>query len=77
MLVLNDKHLEASGTPYEVFTNKALLDNTTLDLPKVITVIQRLVEKDQRFLKLYEMKPRNVQELAVGIQKILKEDQHG
>ncbi|MDR1991221.1 MAG: ATP-binding cassette domain-containing protein [Mycoplasmataceae bacterium] len=73
VLVLNDKKLLFANTPYEVFTNKALLDSTTLDLPKVISVIQKLCEKDHRFEKLYEIKPRNVDELALAIEKVLKE----
>jgi energy-coupling factor transport system ATP-binding protein len=76
VLVLNDKRLEAAGTPYDVFTNRELLDRTTLDLPKVIAVIQKLVAKDERFKKLYQMKPRNVEELAKAIQIILKEGKH-
>jgi energy-coupling factor transport system ATP-binding protein len=76
VLVLNDKHLEASGTPYEVFTNKALLEKTTLDVPKVIDIIQKLVSKDSRFKKLYDIKPRNVEELAQAIQKILREGEY-
>jgi energy-coupling factor transport system ATP-binding protein len=76
VLVLNNKCLEAAGTPYDVFTNKELLEKTTLDLPKVIAVIQKLVEKDQKFKKLYDLKPRNVEELAQAIQQILKEVKH-
>jgi energy-coupling factor transport system ATP-binding protein len=72
VLVLNDKKLEMAGTPYEVFTNKDLLQRTTLDKPKVISVIEQLVQKDQRFAKLYEIKPRNVDELAQAIKLILK-----
>jgi energy-coupling factor transport system ATP-binding protein len=71
VLVLNNKRLEVAGTPYEVFTNKDLLKRTTLDLPKVINIIQSLCEKDRRFEKLYDFKPRNVDELAFGIKKII------
>jgi energy-coupling factor transport system ATP-binding protein len=76
VLVLNDKHLEAFGAPYDVFTNKALLAKTTLDLPKVIEIIQKLVNKDARFNKLYDVKPRNVEELARAVKSILQGGEH-
>ncbi|MDR0674695.1 MAG: ATP-binding cassette domain-containing protein [Mycoplasmataceae bacterium] len=76
VLVLNDKKLEAAGTPYDVFTNKALLEKTTLDLPKVITVIEKLVQKDQRFEELYQIKPRNVDDLAKAIQTIITKSKY-
>lgn len=76
VLVLHNKKLEAAGTPYEIFTNKNLLQKTTLDLPKVIDIIEKLVAKDPCFKRLYEIKPRNVDELANAIQLILKETKH-
>jgi energy-coupling factor transport system ATP-binding protein len=76
VLVLHNKKLEAAGTPYEIFTNKNLLQKTTLDLPKVIDIIEKLVAKDPCFKRLYEIKPRNVDELADAIQLILKETKH-
>lgn len=77
VVVLDNKKVVANGDPYSIFTNKELLNSTTLDLPKVIRVINGLCKKDQRFEKLYELKPRNVTELASGINKILDGVKHG
>jgi len=70
VLVLGDHKILKSGTPYEIFTDKDLLNSTSLNLPQVIEVIQQLVNKDKRYQKLYEYEPRNVNELAIAIKKI-------
>ncbi|MDR3330220.1 MAG: ATP-binding cassette domain-containing protein [Mycoplasmataceae bacterium] len=67
VIVLDNKRMVAHGTPYEIFTNYELLSKTTLDLPRVIKVINSLATKDKRFLKIYDAKPRNVVELAAQI----------
>ena len=77
VIVLDNKKIVASGSPYSIFTNKELLASTTLDVPKVIRVINELSQKDERFNKLYEWQPRNVEELANGINKILSGVKHG
>ena len=72
IIVMNDGEIIKTGTPYEVFTDKNLMDITSIDKPKVIEIIDELIEKNDLFNKLYEFKPRNVYELADGIEKILK-----
>jgi energy-coupling factor transport system ATP-binding protein len=71
VIVLDNKKIVAHGSPYNIFTNEQLLSSTTLDVPKVIRVINDLVKKDARFKSLYDLQPRNVNELAAGINKIL------
>lgn len=77
VIVLDNKKIVASGSPYDIFTNKELLSSTTLDLPKVINIVNELCKKDKRFEKLFEYKPRTVEELANGINKILDGVKHG
>ncbi|MDR1235158.1 MAG: ATP-binding cassette domain-containing protein [Mycoplasmataceae bacterium] len=76
VLVLHDKKLIANGSPYEIFTNKTLMETTSLDLPKVIRTIDSLVKLEPKFEKLYELKPRNIDELAEGIKELKKEVAH-
>jgi energy-coupling factor transport system ATP-binding protein len=71
IIVLDNKKIVASGNPYDVFTNKEILSTTTLDLPKVIRVINELVARDQKFEQLYKLQPRNVEELAKGISDLI------
>ncbi|MDR3257790.1 MAG: ATP-binding cassette domain-containing protein [Mycoplasmataceae bacterium] len=76
VIVLDNKSMVANGAPYEIFTNYELISQTTLDLPRVIKVISALAAKDKRFLKLYDSKPRNVEELSSQIIAITK-GKHG
>jgi energy-coupling factor transport system ATP-binding protein len=77
VIVLDNKKIVASGTPYEIFTNQQLLSSTTLDIPKVIKVINELAKKNENFKKLYDFQPRNVEQLASEINKILDGVKHG
>ncbi|MDR0825803.1 MAG: ATP-binding cassette domain-containing protein, partial [Mycoplasmataceae bacterium] len=72
IIVLDQKRVAAVGAPYEIFTNKNLLTTTTMELPRVIRTINSLSDKDKRFEQLYDIKPRNVEELADGISQIIK-----
>lgn len=74
VIVMNDGEIIASGSAYDIFTNKEILENTSIDTPKVITTINNLIEKDVRFNKILESKPKNVQQLAECIVNILKEE---
>lgn len=71
ILVLSKGKIIKSGKPYEIFTDKNLLDNSSIDVPPVIKVINDLVKKNNVFNKLYEYEPRNVQDLSNAIQKII------
>lgn len=71
VIVMDKGKIFLSGTPYEVFTNPELTKNTKMEIPKVINVINNLVKKDNRFNVLYEMKPKNTEELANCIESIL------
>lgn len=77
VIVMNDGEIIDSGTPYKIFTNDELLKNTSIDSPKVIKVINDLVDKEPKFKKLYELAPKNVDELANAIYEILANDTLG
>lgn len=70
VIVLNNGSIFLQGKPYEIFTNKTLLDNTKMELPKVIEFIYNLVEKDKKYQQLFEMQPKTICELAECIKKI-------
>lgn len=72
VLVLDNNHFIMSGKPFEIFTNKNLMKKTSLDVPKVVKVINMLVAKDKKYKALYEMRPRNSVQLADAIIKVMK-----
>jgi energy-coupling factor transport system ATP-binding protein len=76
VIVLDNKQIKAHGTPYDIFTNTKLLASTTLDVPKVINVINKLIKRDSKFKVLLDVKPKNVEELAKAITNIVKGAKH-
>ncbi|MDR0985816.1 MAG: ATP-binding cassette domain-containing protein [Mycoplasmataceae bacterium] len=72
VLVLDNKKMITSGTPYEIFMNKSLITSTQLDTPMVINVINNLTQDNKKFEKLYKLQPRNVKQLADNISQIIK-----
>jgi energy-coupling factor transport system ATP-binding protein len=76
VIVLDDKKIKAHGAPYDIFTDTKLLATTTLDVPKVINVINKLVKRDPKFKVLFDIKPKNVEELANAITNIVKGGKH-
>lgn len=71
VIVMKDGKLLYSGEPYEIFTKKELYEETKMEKPKIIDIIDNLTEKDKRFVKLYEEKPRTIDELVNAIEKIV------
>ncbi|WP_412032358.1 ATP-binding cassette domain-containing protein [Malacoplasma muris] len=72
VIVLKDGKPFLSGDPYDVFLNPKLLTETKMEVPKIIDIINRLVSKDKKYKKLYELKPRTIEELSAAITKIKK-----
>lgn len=72
LLLIHSGEKICCGTPYEVFKQWELLEQNCIKLPKVIETIQQLVKIDKRFNKLYDYEPKNINELAISIEKILK-----
>ncbi|MGL4950501.1 MAG: ATP-binding cassette domain-containing protein [Mycoplasma sp.] len=72
VLVLHNGELIKSGSPYEIFYDKKIINKTNIEIPYVIKVVQKLIKKDNIYSKLLETKPRDVNELARDIIKIKK-----
>ena len=69
--VIGNKKILASGTPYDIFTDNKLIYENFLDKPKVIKVVEELVKIDVKFNQLYQMRPKNVEQLADSIYEII------
>jgi energy-coupling factor transport system ATP-binding protein len=76
VIVLDNKEIAAHGSPYEIFTNEKLLSSTTLAIPKIIDVIKKLAKLDSKYNVLFDIKPKNVDELANAITKIIRGENH-
>ncbi|MDE5553105.1 MAG: ATP-binding cassette domain-containing protein [Malacoplasma sp.] len=73
VVVMDQGKILMDGNPYDVFTNKDLYLKTKMEKPKIIDIIDSLVEKKKIFNHLYDMKPKTAEELAEAIGKILNE----
>lgn len=71
VIVLDQGKLLYVGEPYEIFCNQDLYLKTKMEKPKIIDFIDDLVVKNKKFSKLYEIKPKNIEELCEGIKSIL------
>lgn len=72
IVVIHNGKLVKSGTPYEVFLDKNIMEKSRIEIPKVIKTIEELVAKNKKFKALFDYKPRNTEELALSISKVLK-----
>lgn len=52
VIVMNDGEIIQIGSPYEIFTNDKILELTSIDKPKIISIIQGLIKKNYKFNKL-------------------------
>lgn len=71
VILLGNQQVLAYETPYELFQDNELLSKTTIIKPQIIRMIESLVEKNAKFKKLYEFQPRTINELAIGINKVI------
>ncbi len=71
-LVIHDGRLISSGHPYDIFNSKSTLDNTNIEVPYVVRMVNKLCKKDKKFNELHNLKPRTIDELATYIAKIQK-----
>ncbi|WEK83234.1 MAG: ATP-binding cassette domain-containing protein [Mycoplasma sp.] len=71
VIVLGENAVLGYDTPYNIFTNENIMSKTSLIKPKVIQTIDKLVEKNEKFKKLYDAKPRNIEELANAIKEMI------
>lgn len=52
VIVMNDGEIIQIGSPYEIFTNDKILELTSIDKPKIISIIQGLIKNNDKFNKL-------------------------
>lgn len=71
ILLIDKKTIVFSGQPYALFANKQLLASTNIVKPKIIQIIDHLVQHDKSFIKLYSLQPKTIMELTKGINDIL------
>ena len=71
ILLIDNKTITFNDEPYKLFTNNQLLASTNIVKPKIIQMIDCLVDHDKNFSLLYSFKPRTIEELAKGINDIL------
>ncbi len=72
VIFIKNNKIEKIDEPYNIFKDKELLKNTTIMLPKIFVTINELCNKENKFAKLYDMKPKTINELADCISKIIK-----
>lgn len=72
VIVMNDGEIIKVAQSYDVFTDNNLLKLTSLNKPKIIEVADQLVIQDPKFKKLFDYKPRTIEELADAIEKIIR-----
>ncbi|KEZ23414.1 ATP-binding cassette domain-containing protein [Ureaplasma diversum] len=63
------------GTPYDIFFDDEIINNSSIQVPRVIAVIKSLLKADQQKWAplINEFKPKTVQELAEAISTINKQ----
>ena len=72
VLVMHNGELIDHGDPYQIFNNKNILNNTNIEVPYVIKMINKLSSKKNIYNKLNELKPRTIEELAICVSKLKK-----
>ncbi|MCQ2748242.1 MAG: ATP-binding cassette domain-containing protein [Mycoplasmoidaceae bacterium] len=66
VLVLHDKKLIASGTPYEIFNNAQLLNSVGLKQPNIIKLVNKLAKLNKAYANI---KPLTLDDLANEVKK--------
>ncbi len=72
VLVIHNGKLISSGHPYDIFNTNEVLENTNIEVPYVIRMVNKLCKKNKKFEVLHDLKPRTIEDLANCIAKIQK-----
>lgn len=72
ILVIHNGELKAAGEPYEIFNNDEILNNTNIEKPYVIDMVNQLISTNKKYADLLKLKPRTIEQLADCIIKIKK-----
>jgi energy-coupling factor transport system ATP-binding protein len=70
VVVLGDGKILKSGDTYEIFQDEDVVKKASLSVPLIFKTIKKLINKNQKYKKLLEFKPRTIEELVKGINKI-------
>ncbi len=71
VIILEKGKIIKSGTPYEIFSDKSIYQKTQMCPPKVIETIMELEKHNKKFKALWDIKPRNCEELSDALLKII------
>jgi energy-coupling factor transport system ATP-binding protein len=71
IVVINNGAIVKTGTTYEIFADKRLVNDVGLSIPSIINTINMLVKNDSRFKQLLVSCPRNIPQLVHQIYKII------
>lgn len=72
VLVLHKQKLNYFGTPYDVFTDQHILNETGLNVPHVILMINKLINHNSKYETLLRAQPKTLSELAMLLKKGVK-----
>ncbi|MDR2828985.1 MAG: ATP-binding cassette domain-containing protein [Mycoplasmataceae bacterium] len=70
VVVIGEGKILKSGDTYEIFQDDAIVEKASLSVPLIFKTIKKLIDKDVKYKKLLELKPRTIEELVKGINKI-------
>lgn len=74
ILVLHNGELVANGSPYKVFNNKKIMQETSISIPYIVNLVNELVKKDSRYESLINLEPRTIEQLGDYILQLRKAD---
>ncbi|WP_303923997.1 ATP-binding cassette domain-containing protein [Ureaplasma parvum] len=67
VIVMDEGEIIKTGTPYEIFFDQHIINSTSIQVPRVIAVINELIKKDLKYEILKQKQPRTIEELADAI----------
>ncbi len=72
VVVMDEGEIIKTGTPYEIFFDEHIINSTSIQVPRVIAVINELIKKDSKYEVLKQKQPRTIEELADAIVEFKK-----
>jgi energy-coupling factor transport system ATP-binding protein len=70
IVVLGDGKILKAGDIYDIFGDKDVVKKASLNIPSIYFIIDGLIEKNSKYSKLLETKPRTIEQLVTDINKI-------
>lgn len=72
VVLMNEGEIIKIGYPYDIFSDSKLLDELNINLPMIISTINKLIKINKKFSKIFEYQPRDVESLSHAISKVVK-----